>query len=369
MLVDSLFAAAERIRVEEKAPTRALPVYEVLCQAHGGRTPMTATALVLCGTIRMDELNDLDRANALFDMALQIEPRNARALNNKGLAAMRVYKLVSAGELFNKAIEVDPTSPSAYNNLGLCYQMIGDIPAALDAYERCLVACGYMEKAATNKLLCLNYSTEHSRDECSDAHFADPARRIRIGYLSADYCDHPVAYFFEAVLAHRDREGTHVTLYYGGKQQDAVTAQFKSLADDFQNVDLLNAEEVAARIHSDGIDILVELSGYTTLAPVAIPAAVMHPAPIQVSWIGYPNTTGLDAIHYRFTDAIADPPASTQRYAETLVRLPHCFLCYTPPAHMPQLADAPPCVSNGYITFGSFNNISKEARALDRGGE
>jgi predicted O-linked N-acetylglucosamine transferase (SPINDLY family) len=109
-------------------------------------------------------------------------------------------------------------------------------------------------------------------------------------------------------------------------------------------------------IRRDKIDILIELTGHT--AGNRLDVMAIRPAPIAVTWIGYPNSTGLPTIDYRFTDAIVDPPETKQRYSETLVRLPGPFLCYTPPTDAPEVSETP-AVGNGFVTFGSFNNLAK----------
>lgn len=109
-------------------------------------------------------------------------------------------------------------------------------------------------------------------------------------------------------------------------------------------------------IRADGIDILVELTGHT--AGNRLDVMALKPAPISCTWIGYPQTTGLPTIDYRFTDSIVDPLDTKQKYSEELIRLPGPFLCYTPPADAPAVSDTP-ALARGYVTFGSFNNLCK----------
>ena len=187
-------------------------------------------------------------------------------------------------------------------------------------------------------------------------------RQLRVGYLSADFFVHSVSYFIEAPLAYRDRSSFHVTCYSNVARKDKKTGLFEALCDTWRSVHDKSSREVAELVRRDRIDILVELTGHT--AGNRLDVMALHPAPVQCTWIGYPNTTGLPAIDYRITDSIVDPPGTTQKYTEQLLRLPGPFLCYTPPPDAPAVT-ATPALKNGYVTFGSFNNLAKvNARVL-----
>jgi len=131
--------------------------------------------------------------------------------------------------------------------------------------------------------------------------------------------------------------------------------------DVWRPIESLDTKTVAEQIRADGVDILIELAGHT--AGNRLNVMALKPAPVQITWIGYPNTTGLDTIDYRFTDALVDPVNTTQKFTEKLIRLPHCFLCYTPIDDAPPVSSAP-CLTNGYITFGSFNNLAKMTKTV-----
>ena len=187
-------------------------------------------------------------------------------------------------------------------------------------------------------------------------------RQLRIGYLSADFFVHSVSYFIEAPLAYRDRTSMHVSCYSNVARKDKKTSFFEKMCDTWRSIHDKNSKEVAEMVRRDRIDILIELTGHT--AGNRLDVMALHPAPVQMTWIGYPNTTGLPAIDYRITDSIVDPPNTTQKYTEMLLRLPGPFLCYTPPPDAPAVTNTP-ALKNGYITFGSFNNLAKvNARVL-----
>ncbi len=184
-----------------------------------------------------------------------------------------------------------------------------------------------------------------------------PEKRLRIGYVSPDFRRHSVAYFFQGLLAHHDRGQVEVVCYTSNVARDEMTDRIQALADKWVDISLLTDDEAAQRIQRDGIDILVDLAGYTTGNRLGVFAR--RPAPIQMTYLGYPNSTGLPAIHYRITDALADAEGLTDPwYTEKLLRLPRVFLAYTAPEDAPAL-EPPPVARGEPLTFGSFNAIHK----------
>jgi predicted O-linked N-acetylglucosamine transferase (SPINDLY family) len=167
----------------------------------------------------------------------------------------------------------------------------------------------------------------------------------------------PVASFIEPVLAAHDRRDFELVAYSSGGQEDEVTQRLRGLCDVWRDISLVQDQNAADRIRADGIDVLVDLAGHTAGGRLLLFAR--KPAPVQVTWLGYPNTTGLDTMDYRLTDAVADPVGETDRFhTETLVRLPAGFLCYAPSPESPEVADSPQ-LKAGHVTFGSFNDLAK----------
>jgi predicted O-linked N-acetylglucosamine transferase (SPINDLY family) len=188
-------------------------------------------------------------------------------------------------------------------------------------------------------------------------HDRSPERRLKIGYVSSDFRQHSVAWFIEPVLAHHDRERFEIFCYANLFQEDAVTERLKAHADHWRKIYGLPDELAAQQIRADQIDILVDLNGHTAENRLLVFAR--KPAPVQVTWLGYPNTTGLSAMDYRLTDGFADPVGMTEPFhSETLIRLPECFSCYQPPRDAPAVSELP-AKEKGYITFGSFNKLTK----------
>jgi len=273
------------------------------------------------------------------------------------------------------AIEVNPQYAEAYNNLGVLYRDEGEIKKAIACYDKCLALNPHSRNASQNRLLAMNYlpdadiqaifqaHREWGIEKCKQVHIRQGYkndyrldRPIKVGYVSPDFFTHSVSYFIEGILANHSKTNFVIYCYSNVVKEDAKTLRLKQMAHVWRNINSKSAEEATMMIMEDGIDILVDLTGHT--AGNRLDIMSLKPAPVQVTYIGYPNTTGLPTIDYRFTDAVVDPVDTKQCYVEELVRLPHCFLCYSPSPDAGQVAPTP-YLKNGYITFGSFNNLAK----------
>jgi len=195
-------------------------------------------------------------------------------------------------------------------------------------------------------------------------HQGDPWRKLKIGFLSPDFRVHSVMYFVEGLLAQLDRRQFEVYAFYLFPKDDHVTQRVQRHADQFIRLAGLNADEQVKLIREQGIDIMVDLAGHT--GGNALLTLARKTAPVQVSWLGYPATTGLHAVDYKFTDDVTDPPEADKQYSEQLYRLPTLFASYRPMSRNPlwryqprYLVSPTPALSNGYITFGSCNNLGK----------
>ncbi len=185
---------------------------------------------------------------------------------------------------------------------------------------------------------------------------ADPERRLAIGYISPDFRQHSCAYFIEPLLAHHERARVRTIAYSSTSGRDAVTRRLRALVDEWRDVRPMSDEALAAQIAADRVDIAVDLAGHSASNRLATLA--YRPAPIAMTYMGYPNTTGMPGIDYRLVDARTDPPGSDSLATESLLRLVECFLCYQPPADAPPVA-VPPGAARGQTTFGSFNALDK----------
>jgi protein O-GlcNAc transferase len=304
-----------------------------------------------------------------------VTTRSAVAYNALGIGLLRLGHVVPAVENFERALAISPDSVDAHNNLAAALMEQGRIEDALEHSRQALALDPSSAVSHSTYLLGLHYSANYSPAVIRAAHaqfaarFAtppiplagharqsrDPNRRLRVGYVSADFRAHSVAYFIEPVLKAHDRRLFEVTCYANVAQPDWMTARLRGHADHWRSVANTNDEDLAAQIQSDRIDILVDLAGHT--AGNRLLAFARKPAPVQVTYLGYPDTTGLAAMDFRVTDAWADPVGETELlYSEELSRLPSGFLCYQPPPDAPEPSHVG---SRGRVTFGFLNELSK----------
>jgi predicted O-linked N-acetylglucosamine transferase (SPINDLY family)/predicted SAM-dependent methyltransferase len=263
----------------------------------------------------------------------------------------------------------------AHNNLGGVLQLQGQLRPAMEAYEHALELAPDQFYVRSNHLTCLNYHDEADPRDVYEQHRtwaemlsdtlrdsedarilrAEPERQLRIGYVSADFRFHSVAFFMSALLEQHDRDGFKVFCYANVPEPDGNTERLTALSDHWRDVSTLHDDEMAAMVRRDSIDILVDLSGHTVGNRLSVFAR--RPAPIQVTYLGYPNTTGLSVMDYRLTDDITDPRGSSEHlHSEELVRLPHGFLSYQP---LPTCPDVRERDGSSGVTFASFNELLK----------
>jgi predicted O-linked N-acetylglucosamine transferase (SPINDLY family) len=197
----------------------------------------------------------------------------------------------------------------------------------------------------------------HGNNVTSDLlNAVDPLRPLRIGYVSSDFRRHSVSYFLRALFANHSRTEFRIYCYSDVSEPDEYTSYFRTASDGWRDISGLGDNEVARMVSEDAIDILVDLAAHTG---DRLTLFTRRLAPVQVTWLGYPGTSGLSTIDYRISDDIADPPGESDRFnSERVYRLPDGFLCYTPPVDTPGIAPLPSAAS-AQITFGSFNSIAK----------
>ena len=316
-----------------------------------------------------------DEALSCFREQARLNPENAEALTNLGNLLQRDGHLGEAVTCYRKALRLNPASAKTHDNLGnaLCKQ--GMYMEAV-AHQRQAVQLNPGDaKAYSNLLLTLHYLpeqnpginfSEHKRWAAVYArpmavsptytNSRDPERRLRVGYVSSDFRTHSVSYFFEPLLADRARSMVETICYSAAAHPDATTERLRRQAGQWRDISSITDERAADMIRSDKVDILVDLAGHTAGSRVAIFAH--KPAPVQVTYLGYPDTTGIAAIDYRLADDLTDPVGQDVFYTEKLIRLAGCFLCYQPHVECPVVAPLP-ALEKGYVTFGSFNNLAK----------
>ena len=276
-----------------------------------------------------------------LNRADQLAPNNISTLNCLAGAIMKFGRLEEAMDLLRKAISINPQARSVYSNLLLDYNYLPDAKSS-EVFEE---SKKWAQIQAPVNLAFTNHDNS-----------LDPHRKLRIGYISPDFKIHSVMYFFESLLNGHDRNKFEVYGYGNVEAPDDRTEELIYKFDYYRDIYNVDDKEVAELIRSDSIDILVDLAGHTGQSRVHVLA--YKPAPIQVSYLGYPNTIGMTQIDYRLTDAIADTPDQQKYYTEKLVFLPNGFLCYNPGKLQPTVKSLPMSHEDS-ITFGCFNNISK----------
>lgn len=329
----------------------------------------------------LKESGRIEEAVACYRKAVALKPDYAEAHNNLGHLLTGRGLATEAVACFQKALASRPDYAEAYNNMGNALIDLGDLKAAAACYGKCVEIRPDFDEAHSNLLVIFHYDTELSSQDMFARHLewarmhADPlmpeasdsvfgglpaktdsrAPRLKIGYVSPDFRVHSCAYFIEPLLRMHDKTNFEIFCYAQVERPDDTTRRIREHADHWFDTVGKSDDEVADRVRSDGIDILVDLAGH--FAKNRLTVFARKPAPIQATWLGYPDTTGMKAMDYRFTDSVADPRGADAFHTETLVRLPG-FLCYDPIDNTPDIAD-PPCLKSGRISFGSFNNPAK----------
>ncbi|SFV01914.1 Predicted O-linked N-acetylglucosamine transferase, SPINDLY family, partial [Polaromonas sp. YR568] len=373
--------------------------------------PDFAAAHLNLGNVQQAQ-GQIDDAIASYRRALEIKPDFAAAHSNYGTALQFLDKLDLAEQSYRRALEIDADMAEAHNNLGIVLSFVRRSEESIACYQRAIAAkpdyaeahanlsgvlkdVGRLDEAlvsarrslkldpdcviAHNNLLFIhNYVADQpaellladaQRFGNMAARLAQPytdwpnspdrERCLRVGFVSGDLCDHPVGYFLDGVLAALSSQASRRLELFGYPNRsydDATSQRLKANCTGWHPTTWLSDEAVAQRIRDDGIDILIDLSGHTAHNRLSVFA--WKPAPVQVSWLGYFATTGVAAIDYFVADPWTLLPDQEAHFSEQIWRLPETRLCFTPPAADIAVNELP-ALTNGYVTFGCFNNLSK----------
>ena len=326
--------------------------------------------LALSAAGRHEEAHDVIRK------ALALNPDYAEGQNVLGLTLEALGRKDDAFAHYQRAVELKPDLAEAWSNLGTNLGEQGRADEAIVALRESLRHRPLAPAVHSNLVLMTNYTSRLTPEQVRDEALAwadrfagrappappvptphDAARRLRVGYLSADFRTHTVAPFIETLLRHHDRGRVEVYAYAGVLRQDDTTEKLKALADHWRPVAGLSDGEVFDRVVADRIDVLIDLGGHT--AGNRLPVLARRPAPVQATLFGYPNTTGMTAVDYRVSDPVSDPEGVTDHlYAERVLRLPEVPWVYAPPADSPPV-DPLPSLDDRPFTLGCLNNAAK----------
>jgi protein O-GlcNAc transferase len=320
--------------------------------------------------------------------AIVLKPGNLRAHLALAGALYRLERLDEAYAVCSTTLELDSNSADVHDSLGVVLTAHGRMEEAIASYRRALDCEPGHQAAHSNLVFALPF---HLGETCESikseaiqwgqrhaatmaklrrphANERDPARRLRVGYVSPDFRRHCQALFFLPLIEHHNRAEVDVFCYSLVIRPDEVTENIRGLAYDFRNIAEVGDAEVLETIRKDRIDLLIDLTMHMSGNRLGLFAA--KPAPVQVAWLAYPGTTGLEAMDYRITDVFLDPPElqSPGAYSEKSVRLPETFWCYAPMASEPMASEPEihdlPASSTQFVTFGSFNNFAKTNAAV-----
>ena len=329
--------------------TEALPILKRVCELRPEKAICWLKLSQCCYHITQHELG-FQAAEKSAQLATDDAERSA-ALTQKSIHRRELGQVKEAVQDCVDAIALSPKDPSNHTNRLLF--MLAD-PAA---------------NVASVTQAARDYAAEFEPDlkpfwPTFANHRGDPWRKLRIGFLSPDFRVHAVMYFVEGLLAQLDRRQFEVFAFYLFPRDDQVTARVQKHADHFVRLAGLSTEQQVKAIREQGIDILIDLAGHT--GHNGLMTMAHKAAPVQISWLGFPATTGLEAVDYKFSDEITDPPGAETQYTEHLYRLPTLFACYRPMSRNPLWRYQPryqvrptPALDNGFITFGSCNNLGK----------
>ncbi len=325
--------------------------------------------------ILLSQRGALAEALAHYRAALAKKPDHALALRNYGGLLRGTGALDEACAVLTRALALAPDDAGAHTNLGLALSAQGEHARALSHLERAVALAPRELVYHDNLLMLMHYASDLSREAIFGAHQRYGAvarelspllpkrpvrpgpRKLRIGYVSADFRRHSVAFFLEPLVAAHDRSRFQLYAYNNAHKSDEVTARLRQHFDQFREVAALSDAALCALIQRDEIDVLIDLSGHTQGNRLSVFA--QKPAPLSLSYLGYPDTTGLGSIDFRVCDAWTDPePTADAFHSERLMRLASGFLRYQPPTPSPD--PVPPPSSQGRTpTFGSFNALAK----------
>lgn len=338
--------------------------------------PGHADAQLNLGVV-LERMGREDKAAAALRRAVELRPGDAALLNHLGTVLRHLGRVEEAAESHRRALALDPNDPAALSGLAWVHGQRGQVAESIACYRRIVAAHPDNASAHSDLLYTLHYddgqtpqtlfaehlewARRHAAPLAAEAarphdNDANPERRLRVGYVSADFRRHTDALFIEPVLEHHDHERFEVFCYSDVARPDETTARIRKLADVWRVIAGAPDARVAELIRRDRIDVLVELAGH--MGGNRMPLFARKPAPVQVAYPGYPNTTGLGTIDYLITDADRDPPGAEALYTEALVRLPVSGQCYRPPDDAPPVGPLP-METAGHVTFGCLNKLEK----------
>ncbi|HSU66921.1 MAG TPA: tetratricopeptide repeat protein [Tepidisphaeraceae bacterium] len=354
----------------------ALAAYQTVTDLRPG----FAEAHVNCSILLL-RLGRLAEAIDACERATRANPQLAEAHGARGNILFRQAKFDEAVEAYRKAVGLKPDRASFHSNLASALKCVGELTDAIAECDRATDLDAALVTAASNRIYAMHFHPAYSAAEIlgeqrawaeryaggvmgrtfSHANDRTADRRLRIGYVAPEFRDHILGRFLLPLIREHDRDSFQIVCYSDTSAADATTEQFVTLADEWRPTVGLDHATLAERIFEDRIDVLIDTTLH--MSGSRLLTFARRPAPVQVTFAGYPGGTGLRAIDYRLTDPYLDPPGADEDYVEQSIRLADTFWCYDPEQPTPPLAPLP-ARSNGFVTFGCLNNFAKVNEAV-----
>lgn len=326
----------------------------------------------------LSEQGRLRDAIKVLKWALKIDPKRAETAGRLGALYYKGSNTQKSLSALRHGLRHHPKDAGLLVNIGLSLAAIGKAGAAVTAFFRSLETRA-SPIAHSNAVFYAQYTNDHTSAGILELHktwarrhaaaltperptwtvAADPDRRLRIAYVSPDLRMHSCAYFLLGLMEHHDHAAFEVHAYMTNKERDRISERLRALVDVWHDADDLSQKALATTVSQDNIDILIDLAGHT--AKNRLMTFAFKPAPVQVTWLGYPTTTGLDTVDWRISDPWLTPADSQEGFTERVYRLPrvsHAFHTGVNHFDLPPVTESP-VVRNGHLTFGSFNNLAK----------
>jgi predicted O-linked N-acetylglucosamine transferase (SPINDLY family) len=319
----------------------------------------------------------LDSAANVFEYALTFKPDSVAVLSNLGTTLFQLGRAAESMKTFDRLFAITPDFLDARLNYGNLLVSLGRVAEGLELHRGVIKE---IDSAPANMLIDMCYVCEdpveleqahrgwpqHLRaplpqPNSGHSNSPDRDRKLRIGFVSADFRTHSVAYFIESIFEYLDRSRFEIHAYSTGWTDDVTTQRLKGHATGWRRITGVPDRDACTLIREDGIDILIDLAGHTSGNRTNVLAH--KPAPVQASYLGYPTLIGLPTLDYRLTDWEVDPKGTEEKGSERPVRLPHSYFCFRPAADSPDVGPLP-MERNGYVTYGSFNNLAKMSPAV-----
>jgi len=324
----------------------------------------------------LKSLNKLDEALLTSKKAIELDPKFADAHNNIGAILQDLGNYEEAYKFYKKAIKLKSSYSEAYYNLGILLKKLGKIEECVENFQKAITVNQKNNRAYSNYLFNLNYLTKYD-----DNHYIGEAKKfgislkriddqlcipykynvnpekLTIGFVSADLRNHPVGYYLIDTLKYLKKKNIKLVAYHNSTKSDDLTKKLKEHFDIWYNIENKNDLKVINLVRENGTHILFDMSGHTKKN--RLPIFINKPAPVQATWIGYNASTGLKEIDYIIGDQYVTPLKNKKQFTENILQLPNIWSCLSKPTFKIKKENSSPALKNGFITFGSFNNLSK----------